>query len=1333
MLRNILILIMLILPLSGQAALLMHLTLDNTLNDASGNGNNGSFPGGGNNPTYAPAAINQGLNFDGGNDYITANDFNPGSSFTVSLWVRPDSSSGLDTYIEHVPNSQRNDFFLGYDNAVNQIVIELEDNNRFEGGACGDPKFCTGIALSPNRWHHLTVTVTPTTLTLYIDGEQAYNVSHSTTVAFNPGIWMMGADSDSNPNTRANSDYFDGRLDDIRVYNEILDQDDISDLIGLRGWWKLDQCSLSSPGDVIDSSGNGNNGNPINGITVGSGQICNAGSFDGSNDYIEVADNASLDIPQNLTVMAWIRPDVIPASGLKSIVSKDENYEFHINSAGRIYWWWQNSSGAVRSFTSSTTLGANNWYHVAIVYEPGSQRILINGVVRGSRSYNETLVNNNDPLHIGADQGFAGREFDGLIDEVKIFERALSTEEIGDYYSIPDPVGRNCPTCGGGAASSIILSTTSTETLGGLTFTDGSLAEYDPVTDTASLFFNETLFAGGEDVNAAHVLANGNIILSTTGSATLGGLSFTDGSLVEYNPVTDTATLFFDENLFSANEDIDAVYVMSNGHIILSTTGSATLGGLSFSDGSLVEYDPVANTASLYFNESNFSGGADINGVHVLSNGNILITTDRTETLGGLTFSDGSIAEYNPATDTATLYFNETLFSNGADINAITLQPASIQLDHIMIEHDGSALTCEPENITIRTCADAACTTLYTGDVSISLSPSGWVGGDTQTITGGSATLQLRHTTAETITLNVTSSAPGASFSPVCLNTADSSSSCSLTFYDTGFIYSIPTQISCATSASITVSAVRKDDTSQQCVPSFANRNETINFWTVYESPGTGTNVLTLNNGSADYVLATSSPGTGVPLSFDANGQATIQVTYPDAGRLTLHSSFTGTGAESGLSMTGAATYVTKPAMFYVYIDETIDSNSACDPVSDLSGNLCTKFKMAGELFQSLKVRAACADKTITPNFAYDGNIGLTVSAVSPTGGATVSLGANSANITSGGETTVADQSISEVGAFTITALPTLPAPGYLGETAIGDDTANKSDNIGRFYPASFAVTRQQGCDTDGFTYSGQSFDLVTITALNLTGSPTQNYAGVFVQSPKISNNGDTSQFANNVFTASDFSALDGSASLYNVTYTFANKDAPEEIFPLYVDDDDGVNGSSVQNVTIRSGRLNIENAFGSELDDLAVPVSVQYFDGNGYVTNTLDSTCTSISLTLSDPDSSDALTNGAGDSAGQTCIWDDDAESGSSNCSAGSLLPGPVSEQFAEPPLAGNFNTWLKAPGAGYTGNMDINGTAPVWLQYDWTGSGLSNPSGRASFGLFRGDDRIIYWREQF
>ena len=143
------------------------------------------------------------------------------------------------------------------------------------------------------------------------------------------------------------------------------------------------------------------------------------------------------------------------------------------------------------------------------------------------------------------------------------------------------------------ANATIILSTDATETLGGLTFNNGDLAEYNPTTDTATLFFDGSLFSGVEEIDAVHVLANGNIILSTENDATLGGLLFEDGDLVEYNPTTDVATLYFDEDLFSQDESIDAVYILDNGNIILSTVSNARLGGLNFGYEDLVEYNPT--------------------------------------------------------------------------------------------------------------------------------------------------------------------------------------------------------------------------------------------------------------------------------------------------------------------------------------------------------------------------------------------------------------------------------------------------------------------------------------------------------------------------------------------------------------------------------------------------------------------------------------------------------------------------------------------------------------------------------------------------------------------
>jgi len=167
----------------------------------------------------------------------------------------------------------------------------------------------------------------------------------------------------------------------------------------------------------------------------------------------------------------------------------------------------------------------------------------------------------------------------------------------------------------GPVKGNIILSVDNTETLGGLSFGKGDLVEYNPITDTATLYLDGSLFSGPSDIDAVHVLGNGNIVLSTVANATLGGLSFGKGDLIEYNPTTDTATLFFDGSLFSStNEDVDAAHILGSGNIVLSTIGGATLGGLSFGAGDLVEYNPTTDTSTLYFDENLFSSSANIDG-----------------------------------------------------------------------------------------------------------------------------------------------------------------------------------------------------------------------------------------------------------------------------------------------------------------------------------------------------------------------------------------------------------------------------------------------------------------------------------------------------------------------------------------------------------------------------------------------------------------------------------------------------------------------------------------------------------------------------------------------
>jgi hypothetical protein len=220
-------------------------------------------------------------------------------------------------------------------------------------------------------------------------------------------------------------------------------------------------------------------------------------------------------------------------------------------------------------------------------------------------------------------------------------------------------------------AVEITLSTNSVATLGGLTFAADDVVDYDDVGDTSTLRFDGANFSTAENVNAVHVIDGQNILLSTSSDATLGGISFRDGDIVQYNIATDTATLFFSEDLLSSDNDVDAVSLLANGNIVLSTVLGDTLGGLTFRDGDLVEYNPSLGTATLFFDEDLITGAGDIDAVSVLPGGDIVLSTTQTVTLGGLTFRNGDLARYRPGLDTAVLFFDEDLFSADEDIKAV--------------------------------------------------------------------------------------------------------------------------------------------------------------------------------------------------------------------------------------------------------------------------------------------------------------------------------------------------------------------------------------------------------------------------------------------------------------------------------------------------------------------------------------------------------------------------------------------------------------------------------------------------------------------------------------
>jgi len=185
-----------------------------------------------------------------------------------------------------------------------------------------------------------------------------------------------------------------------------------------------------------------------------------------------------------------------------------------------------------------------------------------------------------------------------------------------------------------------------------------------------------------EDIDAAHLRRDGKIVISTQTASMIDGTPFGDGDLILYDRDSGAATKFFDEGNFADAANVDAFYLFeegpNEGKLLLSTAAVATLGGLvDFEPGDLVLYDPVTDTATLFFSQELVTGTAaqrNIDAVHVRRGRLILSFLVSGGTLGGLVLEPQDLVAYDRRTDTATVFLDGDGLFNGvtAKLNAVT-------------------------------------------------------------------------------------------------------------------------------------------------------------------------------------------------------------------------------------------------------------------------------------------------------------------------------------------------------------------------------------------------------------------------------------------------------------------------------------------------------------------------------------------------------------------------------------------------------------------------------------------------------------------------------------
>jgi len=156
-------------------------------------------------------------------------------------------------------------------------------------------------------------------------------------------------------------------------------------------------------------------------------------SFNAEEGSTAVSDSKSLDVGQEITQTAWIKPVGDPTDNRGTIATKNRAYYFqhYIDDRIAVYTYWNNSGtrGGSSYFYSNSQVPRNEWTHVAWTEKGGTRKIYINGELDATGSFESSIWKSDATLELGA-QNEDNRKFNGTIDEVKIFDRALSQEEI---------------------------------------------------------------------------------------------------------------------------------------------------------------------------------------------------------------------------------------------------------------------------------------------------------------------------------------------------------------------------------------------------------------------------------------------------------------------------------------------------------------------------------------------------------------------------------------------------------------------------------------------------------------------------------------------------------------------------------------------------------------------------------------------------------------------------------------------------------------------------------------------------------------------------------------
>jgi hypothetical protein len=350
------------------------------------------------------------------------------SQFSVAAWFKTSADFGSDVMIVNKGG-------FGSETAGQNINYGIWMNSAqkvkggFESSAGTDYYTTSPNSYNDNQWHYAVVTYGGSTVILYIDGVQVASKSTSSALPDSAGTKpvRVGANSRTTPPT---SNFFVGQVDEIRVWKDDLTSTEQANAFAGTSFNPGDQVLYF---DFSDDDGGGYNYAPSFSAT-------------GTN-YFDVTSSTSLRISQ-FSVAAWFKTStnfgseafIVNKGGIGSdSAGQNQNYQISMNSGEQIKVGFETATGADFFVNSPNTYNDNQWHYAVVTYDGTTIRLYIDNIQVATKSTGGASpeTSGTKPVRVAANSRVTpptSNFFTGNVDEVRIWNRALSSSEVTNAF-----------------------------------------------------------------------------------------------------------------------------------------------------------------------------------------------------------------------------------------------------------------------------------------------------------------------------------------------------------------------------------------------------------------------------------------------------------------------------------------------------------------------------------------------------------------------------------------------------------------------------------------------------------------------------------------------------------------------------------------------------------------------------------------------------------------------------------------------------------------------------------------------------------------------------------